>query len=49
VKPADLVVTPMGLRFQGRVFPCSVGRGGIVAASASFETARKRGSATTFL
>ncbi|MBL9073609.1 L,D-transpeptidase family protein [Tabrizicola sp.] len=30
--PADLVVTPMGLRFLGRVFPCTVGRGGIVAA-----------------
>lgn len=27
----------MGLRFQGRVFPCSVGRGGIVAASAKRE------------
>lgn len=37
MKPADLVVTPMGLRFQGRVFPCSVGRGGIVAASAKRE------------
>ena len=31
--PADLVVTPMGLRFRGRVFPCTVGRGGIVPAS----------------
>ncbi len=35
--PADLVVTPMGLRFLGRVFPCSVGRGGIVAAEAKRE------------
>ena len=26
---ADLVLTPMGLRFGGRVLPCSVGRGGI--------------------
>jgi len=32
VTPADLVVTPMGLRFLGRRFPCTVGRGGIVAA-----------------
>ncbi|MDK3017663.1 L,D-transpeptidase family protein [Pseudodonghicola flavimaris] len=25
----DLVLTPRGLRFQGRVLPCSIGRGGI--------------------
>lgn len=25
----DLVLTPMGLRFCGRLFPCSVGKGGI--------------------
>ena len=30
--PADLVVTPMGVRFMGRVFPCTIGRGGIVPA-----------------
>lgn len=30
---ADLVVTPTGLRFQGRHFPCTVGRGGIVPAA----------------
>ena len=28
--PIDLVLTPMGLRFLGRVFPCCVGRGGLV-------------------
>jgi len=27
--PLDMVLTPMGLRFAGRVFPCVVGRGGI--------------------
>ncbi|MGJ8545752.1 MAG: L,D-transpeptidase family protein [Sulfitobacter sp.] len=27
--PADLVLTPRGLRFMGRVFPCSIGKGGI--------------------
>ena len=27
--PADLVLTPAGLRFHGRLFPCSIGRGGI--------------------
>jgi len=32
VKPADLVVTPMGVRFLNRMFPCSIGRGGIVPA-----------------
>jgi L,D-peptidoglycan transpeptidase YkuD (ErfK/YbiS/YcfS/YnhG family) len=32
VKPEDLVVTPMGVRFLGRRFPCTIGRGGIVAA-----------------
>ena len=29
--PADLVLTPRGVRFMGRLFPCTVGRGGIVA------------------
>ena len=32
ITPQDLVVTPMGLRFQNRVFPCTLGRGGIVPA-----------------
>ncbi len=27
-----MVVTPMGLRFRGRVFPCSLGRGGVTRA-----------------
>lgn len=31
--PQDLVVTPMGVRFLGRVLPCTIGRGGIVAAA----------------
>ena len=26
---ADLVLTPKGVRFFGRVFPCSIGRGGV--------------------
>jgi L,D-peptidoglycan transpeptidase YkuD (ErfK/YbiS/YcfS/YnhG family) len=25
----DMVLTPTGLRFRGRVFPCSIGRGGV--------------------
>ncbi|MEL7461592.1 MAG: L,D-transpeptidase family protein [Pseudomonadota bacterium] len=27
--PTDLVVSPRGLRFLGRTFPCSLGRGGL--------------------
>ncbi|MGB0900924.1 L,D-transpeptidase family protein [Halocynthiibacter sp.] len=29
--PFDLVVTPRGVRFMGRLFPCSIGKGGIRA------------------
>ena len=31
MKRSDLVVTPKGLRFMGRVFPARIGRGGITA------------------
>ena len=31
MSPADLVVTPTGVRFMGRRFPRTLGRGGIVA------------------
>ena len=27
--PADLVLTPRGVRFAGRVFPCTIGKGGL--------------------
>ena len=27
--PQDMVLTPMGLRFRGRTFPCTIGRGGL--------------------
>ncbi len=37
MKPLDMVVTPTGLRFLGRKLPCTVGRGGIVAARAKRE------------
>lgn len=33
MKPLDMVVTPTGLRFLGRRFACTIGRGGIVAAA----------------
>lgn len=29
MSPDDLVLTPTGLRFRGRTFPCSIGKGGI--------------------
>jgi len=29
VTPTDMVLTPMGLRFMGHVFPCTIGRGGV--------------------
>ncbi|WP_282062443.1 L,D-transpeptidase family protein [Roseobacter litoralis] len=29
MKPDDLVVTPRGLRFQGQLFPCTIGKTGI--------------------
>ena len=27
--PLDLVLTPRGMRFMGRLFPCTIGRGGL--------------------
>ncbi|WP_171132223.1 L,D-transpeptidase family protein [Ruegeria sp. HKCCA6707] len=29
MSPADLVLTPKGVRFLGRMFPCSIGKGGL--------------------
>jgi len=29
VTPGDLVLTPKGVRFLGRVFPCAIGKGGL--------------------
>ncbi len=29
MKPDDLVLTPLGLRFQGQLYPCTIGKGGI--------------------
>lgn len=31
MSPFDLVLTPMGVRYRGRAFPCSIGKGGIVS------------------
>jgi L,D-peptidoglycan transpeptidase YkuD (ErfK/YbiS/YcfS/YnhG family) len=32
VRPADLVLTPTGLRFRGRRYPCTLGRSGVIPA-----------------
>ncbi|MDM7932518.1 L,D-transpeptidase family protein [Tabrizicola sp.] len=37
MKPEDLVVSRMGLRFMGRRFACILGRGGVVAPAAKRE------------
>jgi L,D-peptidoglycan transpeptidase YkuD (ErfK/YbiS/YcfS/YnhG family) len=39
----DLVVTPRGLRFLGRIFPCTVGRAGITAHKREGDGATPRG------
>lgn len=31
MNPADLVLTPRGVRFGGRLLPCSIGKGGVSA------------------
>ena len=39
----DMVLTPMGLRFAGRTFPCSIGRGGICSDKREGDGATPRG------
>ena len=41
--PTDLVVTPTHLRFMGRRFPCTVGRGGVTDAKREGDGATPRG------
>ena len=40
---ADLVLTPSGLRFAGRRFACTIGRGGVVADKREGDGATPRG------
>ncbi|MDG1288950.1 MAG: L,D-transpeptidase family protein [Lentibacter sp.] len=40
---ADLVLTPTGLRFLGRRFPCVIGKGGLSAAKREGDGATPRG------
>ena len=42
--PLDLVLTPRGLRFLGRTFPCSIGRGGVTADKREGDGATPRGT-----
>ncbi len=43
MKPTDLVLTPTGLRFLGRRFPCTIGRGGLTSRKAEGDGATPRG------
>jgi len=44
VRPSDLVLTPLGLRFEGRTHPCAIGRGGIASAKREGDGATPRGA-----
>ncbi len=44
MRPADLVLTPSGLRFRGRRFPCTVGRSGISDTKREGDGATPRGT-----
>ncbi|MEO1780312.1 MAG: L,D-transpeptidase family protein [Pseudomonadota bacterium] len=39
----DLVLSPRGLRFRGRYFPCAIGKGGLSARKAEGDGATPRG------
>jgi L,D-peptidoglycan transpeptidase YkuD (ErfK/YbiS/YcfS/YnhG family) len=43
VTPRDLVLTPRGVRFMGRLFPCTIGRGGITSDKLEGDGATPRG------
>lgn len=44
--PADLVLTPTGLRFLGRTLPCSIGKGGLTAQKREGDGATPTGTHT---
>ena len=44
MKPTDLVVTPTGLRFLNRRFPCTIGRGGVTNRKREGDGATPRGT-----
>ena len=41
--PNDMVLTPMGLRLAGRMFPCSIGKGGLTWDKCEGDGATPRG------
>ena len=44
MSPQDLVLTPCGLRFHGRVFPCTIGRAGVSGRKAEGDSATPKGT-----
>ena len=44
MKPDDLVITPRGLRFQGRLYPCTIGKGGLTSRKREGDGATPRGT-----
>ncbi|MEL7100772.1 MAG: L,D-transpeptidase family protein [Pseudomonadota bacterium] len=43
MRPHDMVLTPRGLRFLGRTYPCTIGRGGVSARKREGDGATPRG------
>lgn len=43
MSPSDLVLTPMGLRFGGHTYPCSIGKTGLTANKREGDGATPRG------
>ena len=43
MKPTDLVLTPTHLRFMGRKFPCTIGKGGLSSTKREGDGATPRG------
>jgi len=43
VTPDDMVLTPLGVRFRGRLWPCTVGKGGISSRKREGDGATPRG------
>ncbi|MHA6262963.1 L,D-transpeptidase family protein [Arenibacterium sp. CAU 1754] len=42
--PQDLVLSPRGLRFRGRLFPCTIGKGGLSSDKREGDGATPRGT-----
>lgn len=43
MNPEDMVLTPRGLRFRGRYYPCSIGKTGVTSDKAEGDGATPRG------